>query len=334
MRRQLEVLHRRSIERGHLLQAITGIPNFYLQFGYEFALAVDGGRIVERAEVPALPSGAREPFSIRLATEEDLPALARIDRLAGARSLISCVRDATAWRYELNGRSSSSMLYSAILVLEKNPVSHDHSDVVGYAVLGSGGLPGGSPTGTRGLVRRFEILDGVSWETSTNALLRYLTSAEMAAQPAENVQFLAGEHHPAYSAAPRALARTVRPWAWYVRVPNLTDLLLHVAPVLESRLASSTLSGHSGQLTISFYRTALRLLVDNGRVTVQDWPDPNFRTADACFPGFSFLKLVLGYRTIDELEFASPDCQTREGIPRRLLDALFPRCDSTVWPIG
>lgn len=226
------------------------------------------------------------------------------------------------------------MQHSTILVLETNPVSNGRPDVVGYAVLGSGGFPGGSPADSAGLIRRFEIANGVSWEAAAHALLRYLTSASTLVQPAEEVQFLAGEYHPAYPAAPRALARTIRPGAWYIRVPNLPAFLLHVAPVLEARLAASTVAGYSGQLIVSFYRTALRLCFDNGRVTAQAWPDPNFRTADACFPGCTFLQLVLGYRNLDELEFASPDCRARDEIPRRLLEALFPKADSSVWPIG
>ncbi|HKG26686.1 MAG TPA: GNAT family N-acetyltransferase, partial [Thermomicrobiales bacterium] len=35
---QFEVIHRRSQERGHLMQALTGIPNFYRRFGYDPAL--------------------------------------------------------------------------------------------------------------------------------------------------------------------------------------------------------------------------------------------------------------------------------------------------------
>ncbi|HLZ09974.1 MAG TPA: GNAT family N-acetyltransferase, partial [Chloroflexota bacterium] len=93
VRRLFEVLHRRSIARGDLLQAITGIPNFYLQFGYEYALGTGGGRIADLAEIPTREAGVREPFLIRPAAIEDLPALAGIARQCGARSLISCVRD-------------------------------------------------------------------------------------------------------------------------------------------------------------------------------------------------------------------------------------------------
>ena len=38
VREQFEVLHRWSKERGHLMQAIAGIPYYYRRFGYEMAV--------------------------------------------------------------------------------------------------------------------------------------------------------------------------------------------------------------------------------------------------------------------------------------------------------
>jgi predicted N-acetyltransferase YhbS len=330
VRRQFEVLHRLSGERGHLLQAITGIPNFYHQFGYEYALATGGGRFVDRAEVPPLPPGEHEPFRFRPASEQDLSALLRIERAAAARSLVSCLRDEAMWRYDLSGRSPSSMLASRILVLETRPSTGD-AQAVGYAVLGSGGFPGGSPEESAGLLRWFELAPGIFWEAATGALLRHLAGAPSIPRTAE-LQFAAGEHHPAYAAVPGALARPLRADAWYIRLPNLPVFLHRLAPVLEARLAASPVADYSGSLTLSFYRTALRLHVDRGRISSETWSDPSFRSADACFPGRTFHQLVLGYRSLAELEFVTPDCWTRAGTSRQLIEALFPKADSSVWP--
>src|SRR5260370_563284 len=43
IRKQFEVLHAWSAERGQKLQAITGIPFYYRQFGYEFAVSMGSG---------------------------------------------------------------------------------------------------------------------------------------------------------------------------------------------------------------------------------------------------------------------------------------------------
>ena len=52
VRIQFEEVHKWSAERGETVQAITGIPFYYRQFGYEMALDLDGRRFGYEAQVP------------------------------------------------------------------------------------------------------------------------------------------------------------------------------------------------------------------------------------------------------------------------------------------
>ena len=79
VRRQFEVLHEWSAERHERLQAITGIPWYYRQFGYEMALNLGGGRVGYRPHVPELKDGEPEPYRVRPTTVADLPCI--VDRL-------------------------------------------------------------------------------------------------------------------------------------------------------------------------------------------------------------------------------------------------------------
>jgi hypothetical protein len=56
-------------ERGHKVQAITGIPYYYRLFGYEMALDLAGRRFGFEANVPKLKDGEEEPYRIRPAAE-------------------------------------------------------------------------------------------------------------------------------------------------------------------------------------------------------------------------------------------------------------------------
>jgi hypothetical protein len=49
--------------------------------------------------------------------------------------------------------------------------------------------------------------------------------------------------------------------------------------------------------------------------------------------GLSVLQLVVGYRTLAELEHAYPDCQILSDQARVLLTVLFPKMPSRVWPV-
>ena len=53
----------------------------------------------------------------------DADLLVAGDAASFAAKVVQLYRDEATWRYELNGRSPSSMLYSTILTLEPNPVS-------------------------------------------------------------------------------------------------------------------------------------------------------------------------------------------------------------------
>jgi len=51
------------------------------------------------------------------------------------------------------------------------------------------------------------------------------------------------------------------------------------------------------------------------------------------FPDLTFLQLLFGFRALAELEAAFPDCIVRTNEARALLDALFLRTPSDVWPL-
>ena len=56
VRAVFEMAHARSAAKGELVQVITGIPYFYRQFGYEYALDLEGHRLVAAADVPHVTS--------------------------------------------------------------------------------------------------------------------------------------------------------------------------------------------------------------------------------------------------------------------------------------
>lgn len=331
VRQLMAAAHAHSAQFGHLVQAITGIPFFYRQFGYELALPRGGGVVVHRSQVPRLATGA--PVRVRPATPEDLPALMPIERAARQRSLVACERDAAAWRYELDGRTPGSMLRDAVLALECG------GRVVGFACLGSAGMPGTRPPPPLGTVSRFEVAAGASWVTAAGGLLRQLTGLEASALPNEHrgyeeLRLQLGEAHPACAAAGAAAARRWPTRAWYLRVADVAGFLNRVAPVLEARLAAAPAARHDCDLTLSFFRSGVRLHLRGGSVQAEAWRHGTARGASATFPDLTFLHLLFGHRGLADLEYAFPDCLVFGEGARLVLNALFPKASSSVWPLG
>ncbi|HMA34476.1 MAG TPA: GNAT family N-acetyltransferase, partial [Chloroflexia bacterium] len=100
VRAQFAAIHARSAARGELVQAITGIPWYYRQFGYELTMAHGGSCRWLPFRIPAAPT-APPPYHLRRATAADLPLLERLYAIHCAHSLVTRRRDAAEGQYEL-----------------------------------------------------------------------------------------------------------------------------------------------------------------------------------------------------------------------------------------
>ncbi len=324
---QFVEVHAWSERQGHLMQVIPGIPWYYRQFGYEYALNLEGGRLAYRANVPELPEGATGSFTLRPLTEADIPFLDGLYRQACARSLVAVPRDAAFWRYDAFGRHEKSGLASDhwVIVPEGRPDAP-----VGAAILAR------RLWGTQLGVRFLEIAPGTAPVSVAPSLLRALDArgSQMAADAGkvyDAILFDLGAEHPFFDAIASVLPREMKPYAWYVRIPDLPRFLNAIAPALERRLAASPEAGWNGDLRLNFYRSGVRLRVAGGRVTAEAWQPEYAEDGDALFPDLTFLKVLMGYRSLADVQYAYPDCIVESLIAKALLPVLFPRRHSHVW---
>lgn len=324
---QFAELHAWSERQGHLMQVIPGIPWYYRQFGYEYALNLEGGRVAYRANVPALPEGATEPYTLRPLTDADIPFLEDLYRQACARSLVAVPRDAAFWRFDAFGRSEQSGLASEHFAIV--PAGKPDAPI-GVAVTAR------RLWGTQLGVRFLEVAPGASMVSVAPSLLRVLDAhGPVAAARTEKTYdalcFDLGAEHPLFDAIPGALPRENKPYAWYVRIPDLPRFLNAIAPALERRLSASPEAGWSGDLHLSFYRSGLKLRVESGRITVESWQPAHSEDGDALFPDLTFLKVLLGYRSLADVQYAYPDCIVATPAGQALGPILFPQRYSHLW---
>jgi hypothetical protein len=332
VRAQFDVIHEWSAQRGHLIQGITGIPYYYRQFGYEMALGLGGGRVGYKPHVPRLKEGEVEPYSVRKAEVQDIPFLIQIYQHASQRYLISCLWDRELWSYELNGKHEQNVNRAVVCVIE-NPAGEKVGALTHSHTLWGPTLPAFS----------FEVIPGISWGAVAPSVVRYLfsTGEAYAARDGKSNEFAAfafwlGSAHPVYEVLKERLPRVRQPYAWYIRVPDLPGFLAHISPALERRLADSYFPNHTGELKLTFYRTGLRLVFNQGKlVTAESWrPQPQGHSGDAAFPDLTFLQLLFGYRSFDELRYAFVDCWADNEEAGALLQALFPKHPSDIMAVS
>jgi hypothetical protein len=189
-------------------------------------------------------------------------------------------------------------------------------------------------------VARYVLDEGVSYRAVTPSVIRYIWNVglQMAAQwerKLETFQFNLGAEHPVYQSNAENLPGKNSPYAFYMRVPDLPAFLRQITPVLEQRLAHSVVAGHQGELKVSFYRGGVKLTFEKGHITaVEDWkPKVKEDEGMAAFPDLTFLQLVFGYRTLEEVRHAYADCWANADATV-LLGALFPKRSSHIWAIS
>jgi len=329
VRKQFEVVHAWSCQRGELVQAITGIPYYYRQFGYEMTLALAGSRSGYEATLPRLKEDETDAYRLRPAQAGDLPFILEMYDRSCVRSLVSARRDEAWWRYEMFGRSPDSCEGRNILVMETTT-----GDAVGVVIT-----PVILWDNRYFVAVFFELKEGVSWYAPTASLLRYLYSTGKAIAGEQGKQFshialaLGGEH-PAYQVSETWLPTRRPTYAYFMRVPDLPAFLKHIGPALEKNLSRSLMAGYTGELKISFYRSGIILKLEKGRLLdVVSWKPGINEKITAAFPDHTFLHLVFGHRSLADLRYIYPDCYDEDD-GRLILEALFPKQTSNVMALS
>ncbi len=332
VRAVFELVHARSAAEGHMVQAITGIPYFYRQFGYEYALDLDAQRDTYTALIPPATEGVPEPYILRDATTHDIPLIAQLYDSQCASSIVSTAIDESWWRHQIgHWNEFQADGYWHVLV-----ISNAKGAFCGYITL--------PPMRRRDSIPVFDlaIMAGLNMAEVILPIMRAILHQGDAmllppnAAPASKITFMLHRNHPVYDVLKtEMLIRRDPPYAWYVRVPDLPTFLRAIAPVLERRLAQSALAGYSGELAFTFYRGGLRMVFAEGSLqTVENWRSPRWHSSEnAGFPPLVFLQLLFGHRSLDELRYAYPDVWANEETAF-VLKTLFPARASWVVPLG
>lgn len=328
VRKQMEWIHQRSAAKGELVQAITGIPWYYRQYGYEMALDLSGSRTLFWHQLRPAPSDEESPYQMRPATSADIPALEPLYQVCVGHGPVHRVRDRALWQYELFETDDKSPYNRQVAVIE-TAVSPKPVAYLEYHQWGSGFF-----------VREVGVAAGHSWRAIGLFMVHTLKKQAESLNPSrekpiDNVCFSLGANHPLYQALDPELGPQRPPYGWYIRVPNLLAFLQHIAPALEQRLADSVMAGHSGTIRLNLFHSYLQLNWSAGQLEKVDQYQPKkVADGDAVFPDLTFLQLLFGRRSLAELNEAYPDCYTHSNESRVLLNILFPKRHSLVIPLG
>ncbi len=311
VRQQVGFFKQRLAERGCLLSHIQGIPYYYRQFGYEYALPLEGGLRLTLREVPPPPDAA---FTLRLAAEADLPALMHLYNEAAQDLTISAQRSVAIWRYLLT-YSAGSEAECENWVIEDN-----RGTIAGYMRL---------PASHFGEELTINEVSRLSYDAALATLNHLKTLAEQKGKP--GIRLNVPAHCSLMQAARPFTTTEYGTYAWQIHVPDMAALLRAMTPVLERRIARSLFAGMTRDVPICLYRETISLRFSGGKLA--EVVNLGFTGRQAVsFPPLQFIPLVLGYRTMQEQRLAYPDVGVAP-VWRGLIDTLFPKVDSFIYTV-
>ena len=308
VRAQVAYFRQRLAAHACTISLIQGIPFYYRQFGYTYALPLEGGVRVDPRSLPPLSA---HPYTFRLATLADLPTLATLYDQAAHDLTIYARRTTATWQYML-GPQMQTELRAEWWLVEEN------GQPVGYLRL---------PNSHFGEELAVYEVSRLSYDAALAALHQLQAWADTRCLPGVRLNL-------ANASLLMQLARTLGGsdlgrYAWQVAIPDLAAFLAAIVPELERRLAASPhFADWSGDLPISLYRSAATLHIAAGHVRVS--PAATTEDAPIQFPPDAFVPVAFGWRSLPEITHFFPDAQVAGPI-RPLFETLFPPTNGYIY---
>ncbi|HEB30530.1 MAG TPA: GNAT family N-acetyltransferase [Spirochaetes bacterium] len=303
IRAQMDRFHRNVADRRFDFSIIWGIPYFYRQYGYTYALDMQTADTIPAWEIPDAGKSEKSPYRIRDAVEDDAGVLAQLYQRSRSSLQLYDIRSLDYWQFLLKW-----MKYPARLIIDTRT-----GESVGYFC-----------------VEKLEEKEGIKVYESAifdndagMFVLRHLKS-----EFGNEIQVGWPQTGELVRLA-RSLGSTSLPvYQWLLRVPDVEGLIRKIAPALERRIEISVFNGMTRDLCVNLYKKAFMLRFRHGKlenVDAADFVDSSIGAegGDINIPPDAFIRLVFGYRKIDQLLDAWPDITVKPE-SRYIVEVLFP----------
>jgi len=299
------------VECQYDLSFIWGIPYYYRQYGYAYCIEDSTFESLPIWRIPDALECETGAYKLRKAVLEDVPVLTEIYHNAMQSLQFYTLRSQEHWKYLLEWAKFP------VQVVEDQRTRH----AAGYIGLGK------QTYNTS--VQIFE--SGITNQEVGFAVLRAL-KAEVGGE----IQ-VSWPQNSTLARLARSLGSVTLPGSqWLLHIPDPAGFLAKIGPAIEQRLAASDCKDLTEDLTINLFRQAFRLRFKSGKLVGVDamgFVDSSMGAdgGDLCIPPEAFVRLLLGYRGLDELRDAWPDIVLKAK-SRHMVDVLFPKIASYFTP--
>ncbi len=305
---------RRTTQHHPVIQTIAGIPNFYRNFGYEYAARLGGGYPVSPSLVPKLSTDEKEPVTFKVVNPRNFKEfLGFREKYLPRRTWIRKLRpeDAGYLIYETTSKEQEAFYF--YLVKEK-------TKTVGAFYLAR-------------WEHRLDLVE-LYWDSHqhVDAVLRFVLerAQEWNGIPVRVIPPNQKRIREYVSARTQVIE--IGRYAWYVKIPSITRFIETISPLFSDRLKETEFQNFTGDLTITTYKEGYALSLENGvfkEITEREEKDPG--DYHLRIPLRPLTRLLMGYETLDDLISHEPDVQCAATF-RPLVRVLFPHLEAIVDP--
>lgn len=295
-----------SRENGFDLCALAGIPYFYRQFGYQYAVELDYSTELKVEELPEMDTGIKvEKFE-----ETHIDVADEILRKTQERYLVKSVRTKGIWRMQQTTGTYGGEPYEADVFTREEEIA----GYCRYVIDEEKKTINIKELGISENASAEEIAAAIRKQASEKGLTELKTGLS---HMDEFSRYLISRG-----------AKTNRPYAWQVKIIDLPGYISKIKPVLEQRIENSEYMGLSRDITINFWKYAVKMKIEEGKiVSIERTFGEKDRTIG--LNPYAFMKLALGYKSRMELESMYPDFRV-QGDLGGLIDVMFPKQSSYI----
>ena len=286
-------------ESGYDLCVLAGIPYFYREFGYQYAVELD---YLTEIKIRKIPDGPR--LETRQFSEDDIEQAMSLLESTQKRYMVHSNRTKTIWKTQLKTGIYGAEPFKSIAVFED-------SRLISYY--------------------RYQYL-----EEEKTYVIRELAQVTPQYVPrvAATIKIKAEElgadkiktklsHTDHFSQYLKKLgAKMNTPYAWQVKILNPVNFLRKLGPVLENRLEGSKFKGLSKVLKFNFWKYGISLSFEDGKLL--DVKETTEASRNIGLNPYASIQLFMGYRSRVDLQYAYQDFIIRDEY-EELIDVLFPR---------
>ena len=118
-------------------------------------------------------------------------------------------------------------------------------------------------------------------------------------------------------------------YGWQIKVPDLKRFFESIKVILENRVEKSKFNDISKTVIISDYKQSIELIFVKGKIETIKFESgyPDAEKCDVRVPGAMLLKLLLGDRTVEEINYIVKDARINPS-SKKLIEVLFPKVNS------